>query len=470
MVVLGLAFAAKAQESAFLAFKQIAVLPHGVDALSVVDSGLYCHASGVFLAAKRHWADVYCLVPDTLLASLDDGVEYAVRQSHDGDLYFTSRDRNGVSRLYVAIRKGNKYKVKRVKMNNMEVEHPVFSEDGKIMVFASRERKDGLGGSDLWYSVFADGEWGTPENMGRRVNTRYDEVSPSMYGEFLVYASNGREQNHVNLDLYATRLLGEGFSGDTAGLFMIGTQRVQRLPEPINSPVADDRELFVDTVAGCGYWLSDREGGGLYSFSGTLDGMLLWGRVLDKMYKPVVGTTIEVRQDNRLVCTVKSDTSGLYFIYLRRDQMYTFRFYSPGCFAVNKNMNTVSFDRDNLFAEQRMDVELDYLPLDEPMRYDDIFEVGTSTELSSYGCSQLDPLVQFLRDNPDYKVSFSLACDVSLDRKFNEILTAHRLVALKGYMDIKLPATTKKSYINSCSEPIASGVSRLVVVVSKEAK
>ena len=468
---MGMMAGANAQESVFEATRhQSAVLPDGADMLSLLDSNLYCHATGLLLQAKRLENKVYCFVPDTLLAPLGEGVNYAVRHRQDGDIYFTACDRHGVSRLYVAIKKGGRYKVKHLKMSGMDVEHPVFSADGKIMVFASRERKDAYGCTDLWYSIYADGEWGKPENMGPRVNTRFDEISPSIYGEFLIFASNGREQGQKSLDLYATRLMGDVVSGDTAGTLMIGTNRVQRFPEPINNNKADDFEFVYDSINACGYWLSNKDGMGLYSFSGSPDGMMLWGRITDKNGKPVSGVNVELSQDGIHVCSVKSDNTGLYTVYLRRNQMYGISFTHDGCFSVAKNMNTVSFDRNNLFAEHRLDIEMDNLPLDEPIRYDDLFEVGTSTELSTYGRNKLASLSQFLHDNPGYTVSFSLVCDVSQDRKFNEMLTAYRLVTLKGYMDIELPESVKRSYTNACSDPNGTGLSRLTVVFRRGAK
>ena len=52
----------------------------------------------------------------------------------------------------------------------------------KIMVFAS-DRAGGIGGYDLYYSRFNNGNWETPVNMGPEINTSSDEYRPIMGGD-----------------------------------------------------------------------------------------------------------------------------------------------------------------------------------------------------------------------------------------------------------------------------------------------
>lgn len=49
----------------------------------------------------------------------------------------------------------------------------------KIMVFASN-RPGGLGGYDLYYSLFKNGKWNSPVNFGPDVNTSDNELSPAI--------------------------------------------------------------------------------------------------------------------------------------------------------------------------------------------------------------------------------------------------------------------------------------------------
>lgn len=78
----------------------------------------------------------------------------------------------------------------------------------KIMVFASN-RSGGLGGYDLYYSIFRKGKWSSPVNMGPRINSSYDEYRPvigyhpDFTNNFLMFSSN-RPGGKGGFDLYFT--------------------------------------------------------------------------------------------------------------------------------------------------------------------------------------------------------------------------------------------------------------------------
>jgi hypothetical protein len=76
----------------------------------------------------------------------------------------------------------------------------------KVMVFASN-RSGGLGGFDLYYSVFSNGQWSTPVNFGPSINSSSDEYRPVMGGDeeftntYLMFSSN-RSGGQGGFDLY----------------------------------------------------------------------------------------------------------------------------------------------------------------------------------------------------------------------------------------------------------------------------
>jgi len=77
-----------------------------------------------------------------------------------------------------------------------------------IMVFVS-DRPGGLGGYDIYYSVFSKGKWSSPVNMGPPVNTSSNEYRPVLgfHGDFtnlmLVFSSD-RPGGKGGYDLYFT--------------------------------------------------------------------------------------------------------------------------------------------------------------------------------------------------------------------------------------------------------------------------
>lgn len=70
-----------------------------------------------------------------------------------------------------------------------------------LMVFASN-RPGGMGGFDLYYSIFRNGKWNSPVNLGPDINTSSDEYRPVL----------GYDQNFTNLFLMfsSNRVGGKG--------------------------------------------------------------------------------------------------------------------------------------------------------------------------------------------------------------------------------------------------------------------
>jgi len=77
-----------------------------------------------------------------------------------------------------------------------------------LMLFSSN-RPGGMGGYDLYYSLFRNGKWNSPVNLGPRVNTSADEFRPRLWihpefsNDLLIFSSN-RPGGKGGFDLYFT--------------------------------------------------------------------------------------------------------------------------------------------------------------------------------------------------------------------------------------------------------------------------
>jgi len=77
-----------------------------------------------------------------------------------------------------------------------------------IMIFTS-DRPGGIGGYDLYYSVYRNGKWSTPYNMGPDINTEHNEYRPligscpDFSNHFLIFSSD-RPAGLGGYDLYLT--------------------------------------------------------------------------------------------------------------------------------------------------------------------------------------------------------------------------------------------------------------------------
>ena len=469
----GLQAAVGAQESAFTATHQLmAPLPGDVKNTSVVDGDLYCYASEVLFKAQRSGGQLLGFWADTSVVRLNPEAQYVVRNPATGHLFFTAPNGKGRSQLFEVIPPQGKKKasLKKWKMGGMSVEHPTFTADGSIMIFASTDARRSLGGYDLWYSICERGSWGKPVNLGSRVNTSADEVSPFIYRDCLLFASNGHP-GHPDLDIYSTRLISNKAVGDTVGMLQIGRCRVQRLPEPLNAAGADDSEMVIDTLSDQGYWVSSRSGGDLqlWSFSGALDGVMLWGRVTDKFEAVIGQAKVTALQDGKPVCSATTDDEGVYKLYLQAGQFYELEVRKEGCFTAVEAVNTAKADDEFLIGEARQDFTLNQLPYGQNIYFDDLFGPNADTELSERGVESLQPLVRFLSDNPFSSVVVTLYCDLTTDPQFNNLLTDQRLRSVEQLLYASLPQTVSIQLRNGCGGTQtcanASGRSRLVAVI-----
>jgi hypothetical protein len=80
----------------------------------------------------------------------------------------------------------------------------------KLMVFAS-DKAGGMGGFDLYYSVFKSGKWSSPVNFGPKINTQYNEYRPiigsnNAFTNYFMIFSSDRPGGKGGYDLYFTGL------------------------------------------------------------------------------------------------------------------------------------------------------------------------------------------------------------------------------------------------------------------------
>lgn len=82
-----------------------------------------------------------------------------------------------------------------INLKDTDNKQPFASPNGDTLFFVSN-RPAGFGGNDIWMSIKdKEGKWIEPINMGPKVNTPYNEVSPFYYStdDILFFASDGHE-------------------------------------------------------------------------------------------------------------------------------------------------------------------------------------------------------------------------------------------------------------------------------------
>lgn len=155
-------------------------------------------------------------------------------------------------RIFVSMLKGGKW-TEGVPLNNninlstYDSKQPSISPGGDTLFFVS-DRKGGHGKNDIWMSIDAnDDDWGPPLNLGRKVNTKYNEISPCITSlpNVLFFASEGHK-GYGGFDIYMAKRLSQG---DTM---------LYNVDAPFNS---NHDDCFANVNEDEVYWASNRKGG-----------------------------------------------------------------------------------------------------------------------------------------------------------------------------------------------------------------
>ncbi|MEX2370635.1 MAG: hypothetical protein WD578_06490 [Bacteroidales bacterium] len=156
----------------------------------------------VFFSEKKdgQWQPPRNIIPELGV----DGDVYPTCLSRDGNTMIIYRSDDFIGNLYIS-RYANEQWTAMEKMGS-EINtrywesHASFSKDGNTLYFTSN-RKNGFGGLDIYKTEkLEDGTWGTPQNLGNKINTRYNEETPFITenGKKLFFSSYG----HYNMGGY----------------------------------------------------------------------------------------------------------------------------------------------------------------------------------------------------------------------------------------------------------------------------
>jgi hypothetical protein len=124
------------------------------------------------------------------------------------------------------------------------VAHPSISNDGNRLFFAS-DKPGGYGNSDLYMSIWENGNWSEPVNLGSEVNTAGSELYPFYHDKGRLYFSSDNHNSSGGLDIFFTSEIGDHWVNPT------------RLSAPFNSG-SDDFGFIADELLDNGFFTSNR--------------------------------------------------------------------------------------------------------------------------------------------------------------------------------------------------------------------
>ena len=425
-------------------------LPGTVCGISVVNGSLYCNTKDLTLRVAESHGMLSNIEPERLIAR--KGVRHILQHPDNNDIYYTRRFLFFKTKLYWQPSGNNgKGKVLRPGSRWMEVEHPAISDDGRYMVFSAKAN-DGEGGKDLYLTFRTAQGWDLPTNLGKDVNTSGNETAPTIWGDYLLFASDGQAERVGGTDIYAMKISVAQTDANASSRPEITYGKPQPLPYPFNSKL-DDRMAIVHE--GITYVVREGNEGGmgdlLYAFDCTPDMVTLSGVVVNQQGHPQPRTLVTLNTNDRKSIETLTDRNGRYTANLRKDRLYTISFGKVSFANDRRTVDTKRHDTANLIEKRTLDIELASFDPGQYIELQGLFGDNASIDISAEGRDKLAPIISFLKGNPGVMTQITVYCGLEENREFNSALAERRTKALGEYLRSQIPAARNLNVTNGGS-------------------
>lgn len=305
---------------------------------------------------------------------------------------------------------------------------PSLSPDGSQIYFSS-DRPFGVGKKDLWMSELdANGKWKRAINLGPKINTTLDEVSPFVHanGQSLFYSSNGREGLGKH-DIYMTNIA-KGFSAESINLGY-----------PINT-VGDESGLFISANGETAlYSVQKKDSVAIFQFSvpkelsSQFDKIYyIKGYIRDTKDKKPLYSSIEVldsKSGERISKFLSDPVTGDYMTVLPQEGEYLMYVETPGYF-----FKSLKFDFKEGRENMELDINLSKIEKQSIETLNNIFFDTGSAKLRPDSDVELKKLTEMLKRNAKLAVEISGHTDDVGNDKANLDLSNLRAKAVVDYL------------------------------------
>jgi outer membrane protein OmpA-like peptidoglycan-associated protein len=322
---------------------------------------------------------------------------------------------------------------------------PSLSADGNELYFVS-DRKGSLGGYDIWYSrKDENGQWIKAVNLGKPVNTKYDEIAPYIHvnNQNLYYSSNGMP-GFGGFDIYVSEKNGQEWSA----------------PENMGTPLNDYEDQYSFVVSSDGkvaYYSREESRAKSKLYTTTVPekmqvrrrGNVVRGKVIDSKTKLPIRAQVELfdLKSNSKISIFESDSvNGTYLIVVPGLSQYALHVTEPGYL-----FHSLHFNYEEKNQEQPLVINLELQPIskDATAVLNNIFFDFNKSELTERSFSELNEVAKFLKDNPSVKVEISGHTDNIGNEVYNKQLSLQRAKAVVDYLishQVEATRLTQKGY------------------------
>lgn len=365
----------------------------------------------------------------------DGNTMYFTRNNFNNGKKGRDSERTILLKLYKATKEGDKWtNITELPFNSNEysVAHPALSPDEKTLYFASN-MPGTIGGSqsDIFkVNINADGSYGTPENLGDKINTEARETFPYVTDNNELYFASDGHPGLGGLDVFVTQLKEDGNVGS-----------IKNVGEPVNSKM-DDFAFLIDTKSKNGFVSSNRKEDNLgyddiYKFTELLPipkdcEQLLTGIVVDEdSQEPIANAKVVLYDsvENKLK-ELTSDAQGKYdFGTVDCETKLKIRAEKP---TYNTNEISVTIPNESGTTNSKVALEL----TEKPLKPGDDLRTALGIEIIYFDLDksnirpdaavELAKVLEVMKEYPNMKIDIRSHTDCRQTAKYNEALSDRR--------------------------------------------
>ena len=316
---------------------------------------------------------------------------------------------------------------------------------GKDVIFFSSNMSGGLGGFDLYYAETTADGFGLPTNLGPKINSAGDEITPFFQNNRLYFSTDGRP-SLGGIDIYYADWDGKAFSES------------ENMGAGYNSSF-DDLNFSINKSGSRGFIVSNRPSKDTRSvISKTccdeIFEFVLRDIVIDLLTQvtdgtdPLPGATVTVFEiDNNKPINPREKTSDdktEYQFLLDFDKSYKVLVEKDGYKPTEFEFNTVGLVDDHTVGKRVSiakipsdEPEMDVITINEPIRLNKInFDLDDDKILRSAE-PDLNAVLDLMNQYPDMVIELSAHTDAQGQDDYNQRLSQRRAQSTKNWLTNK---------------------------------
>ncbi len=302
--------------------------------------------------------------------------------------------------------------------------HPSLNHTEDTLYFAS-DRLEGFGLSDIYYTYKTkDGQWAKAVNAGPTINTRHNEVSPFFHPKFpvLYFSSNGQLLNFGDFDIYKSyRVDNQWQEPKNIGPYVNGT--------------GSEFYFTIDALSKMLFYAHNKDNNlddmDLFSFPLPMEAhpeaiARLSGTVIDSISgKPVRGIVSIIDLDQGIEVAPK---------FLRPDGSFEFDLLDHNNYLLIIQSDEFFRIEEIFYLDGDMEIKKSAQPITSRLQFARLEFDNGKADLKPEMFEDLDKIIDFLLDNPDFKLRVSGHTDSDGREAFNLELSQKRAESIKEYI------------------------------------